>query len=422
MIVAAAVILSVTILAVNIDKVVNTDNNQEGLQTNDEETNLLAEDIELSTGLHPINVVNQMTPTAPGSNLKPDPQKGGVGLLAPDKTMYAYNTYDSSHTMKEGPVHFQLNNLGDVTLIAETTITQFISGATWTNDGRWLGCEFTTGDLYELDPDTGAMTLIGGGGDGLNGLAYDPVTEKLYGAGSYDFYEVDINTGAQTHIGAYGGSALMIGIAFDANGVLYGWDIIEDKLWTIDTGTGLPTEVGPLGFDILYAQDGAFDYEDDTLYLTAYVVAGLPDYGGNLVECDEDTGACTQIGPFANGMQISGSAIPYEAALLETDVDIKPETLNLKSNGKWVTVHIGLSAGYDVNDIDIGTVALEGIPADWGKVTGDKLKVKFSRAALIEHIRDVLGITEGDVELTVTGNLLDSTPIEGSDTIYVHHG
>jgi hypothetical protein len=48
--------------------------------------------------------------------------------------------------------------------------------------------------------------------------------------------------------------------------------------------------------------------------------------------------------------------------------------------------------------------------------------VKFSRAAVIDYISNVLGIAEGDVELTVTANLLDGTALEGSDTIRVIHG
>ena len=36
-----------------------------------------------------------------------------------------------------------------------------------------------------------------------------------------------------------------------------------------------------------------------------------------------------------------------------------PETLNLKSRGRWVTCRIELMAGFDPADIDVATVLLE---------------------------------------------------------------
>jgi hypothetical protein len=397
-------------------------NLQNGTNANDGGSQVDEDLMEQYTGLAPAAASTQMSIAAPGIN----PNGGGImPLSAPSKTMYGYNAYASGSPEPEGPVYFALDNPGDVTSLAPTTSPGFISGGTWTNDDRWIGCRYSNGDLWEIDPSNGDMTSIGGGGAGLNGLAFNPVTEELYGAASYDLYEIDIDNGAQTHIGAFGGTSVMIGIAFDSNGVLYGWDVMDDKLWTIDTSTGAATEVGPLmagaqSLNLLYAQDGAFDYETDTLYLTAWTVS--PTSSGNLYECDEDTGDCTLVGAHEGGMEITASAIPYESGAIEMDVDIKPKTLNQKSNGKWVTVHLELSGGHDVNDIDISTVELEGIPADWGNVEGDSLMVKFSRAAVIDYISNVLGIAEGDVELTVTANLLDGTALEGSDTIRVIHG
>jgi hypothetical protein len=43
---------------------------------------------------------------------------------------------------------------------------------------------------------------------------------------------------------------------------------------------------------------------------------------------------------------------------LLTEIDIDPDTLNLKSKIKWVTAYIELPGGYDVADIDVGTVKL----------------------------------------------------------------
>jgi len=51
--------------------------------------------------------------------------------------------------------------------------------------------------------------------------------------------------------------------------------------------------------------------------------------------------------------------LPKPPAISAT-VDIKPDTLNLKSKGKWITCYIELPEGYNVSDIDVSTVMLDG--------------------------------------------------------------
>ena len=95
-------------------------------------------------------------------------------------------------------------------------------------------------------------------------------------------------------------------------------------------------------------------------------------------------------------------------------VEIHPETLNLKSKGRWITCLIRLPAGYDAGDVDVDTVMLESVNADWGNVEGNVLMVKFVRSEVAAILRP-----EGAVELTVTGEFKDGTTFEGSDTIRV---
>ena len=99
---------------------------------------------------------------------------------------------------------------------------------------------------------------------------------------------------------------------------------------------------------------------------------------------------------------------------------IQPDVLSLRSRGKWVTAYVELPEGYDIGEIDVSTILIDdSVPAEWGKAEGNVLMVKFDRQAVIEYIRDVLGITNGEVTLTTIGKLSDGTSFEGSDSIRV---
>jgi len=103
-------------------------------------------------------------------------------------------------------------------------------------------------------------------------------------------------------------------------------------------------------------------------------------------------------------------------------VDIKPDTLNLKSQGEWVTVYAVVDTEYDEKDIIIKSVMLDGvIQAEWGEVQADgRLMVKFDRASVIAHLE---GYGNGaSVTLTVSGEFVDGVKFSGTDTIVVIGG
>ena len=115
-------------------------------------------------------------------------------------------------------------------------------------------------------------------------------------------------------------------------------------------------------------------------------------------------------------------------------IDIDPDTLNLKSNGKWITAYIELPEGYNIQDINASTIMLndtisaEPRPIAVGDYDEDgitDLMVKFDRASVISYI--LANVNKAKlfeerfmrVTLTITGKLNDGTPFQGSDIITI---
>jgi len=250
------------------------------------------------------------------------PQNGAISEYIPKshlgELMKGYIT--SSSIYDEGPCYFDVDDPGNIEYLKYTDSIDFLSGGTGVQ-GHWIACENFTGALWEIDPDNGEMTYIGGGGVGLTGLAHDLTTNFLYGCSASELYTIDPDDGDQELIGSFGSNVeKMIGIACDSDGVLYGWDL-GDKLWMIDCETGETEEIGPLGIDLNYAQDGGFNWEEEIFYLTAYTVS--PYYGSYLYECDKETGECELIGQIEGNSQITASVISLGWYCTKDDVGIK---------------------------------------------------------------------------------------------------
>lgn len=100
-------------------------------------------------------------------------------------------------------------------------------------------------------------------------------------------------------------------------------------------------------------------------------------------------------------------------------VEIKPDTLNLNSTGKWITAFVYIESEYDEEDIIVDSIFLNGMfQAEWVKVKGS-LTVKFDRDFLIKYLIEENHIDGGDVVLTVSGKFTDGVRFTGEDTIKV---
>ena len=80
---------------------------------------------------------------------------------------------------QRGLCNFFLDDPGNVTQLWTTMAPIFFSGGTWTNDGRLFEVDLYSGRLYEIEPETQNMWSIGGGGNTIGGLAFNPINCKL---------------------------------------------------------------------------------------------------------------------------------------------------------------------------------------------------------------------------------------------------
>jgi uncharacterized repeat protein (TIGR01451 family) len=222
--------------------------------------------------------------------------------------------------------------------------------------------------LGTIDLTTGAFTPLvscppGGGAANWTGLTIDPVTGVFYGSTATSLFTIDPATGSSTLLGNFG-TTLMIDIAINMDGQMYGHDIGTDAIYSIDTASGVAMLIGPTGYLANFAQGMDFDNDDGTLYIFLYVGSGANVYGTvNLA-----TGAVTPLsvdsplGEFEGATQTAGfSDIPW---LSETPTSgiLQPgecidEYVTFDSTGLTVGSYYG-SLKIESDDPDEGQIIL----------------------------------------------------------------
>jgi len=116
---------------------------------------------------------------------------------------------------------------------------------------------------------------------------------------------------------------------------------------------------------------------------------------------------------------------------IKATVALDPDTLNLASNGNWITCYLELPEGHDVANVDAATVKLGDVPAYLGEQgwataesnaentadhDGDGMierMVKFDRAAVQAAVQPP------QATVVVKGILVGGTPFEGTSVIQV---
>ena len=135
-----------------------------------------------------------------------------------------------------------------------------------------------------------------------------------------------------------------------------------------------------------------------------------------------DANGFTKVYDMLGGFQTWSGTAGYPVVTVNAVVDIQPDTLNLESNGKFITCYIELTSPNSVGDIALNTIKIEGtVPAELKPTAIDDydnhgvsdLMVKFSRAAVEDLLAD------GAMRLWVTFQLTNNAKCGGWDRITV---
>ncbi|WP_223789163.1 hypothetical protein [Marinicella meishanensis] len=175
-------------------------------------------------------------------------------------------------------------------------------------DLRLIRIDTVSGDSIDVGPAPATGT------ETWSGMTWDRTTGDMYAVSTdavgSSLFTIDVNTGATNLIGAIG-IPLVIDVAADIDGNLYGVAIGTDELVGIDKVTGLGTSIGPTNFDSNFAQGMDFDLSTNTLYWATCFDGGNC---GDLRTIDLGTGNSTSVG------QLGGAIGEYVAFAIATDV------------------------------------------------------------------------------------------------------
>jgi hypothetical protein len=184
--------------------------------------------------------------------------------------------------------------------------TQFVNGCEFDGTGTnlYLTTNQSTGFLWQVNMITGVATQIGGTGlsgtDSIGDLSWDPVGNRMLAVGTAGvagsgarLYEVALGSGSLTLLGTINGmtEGFAVSLAVRNDGAIYVHGIETDRWYSVDNLLNA-TPLGLLGVDTNFGQGATF--VGSTLYH-----AMLTTTGGNqnrLATIDLGTGLPTFLG------------------------------------------------------------------------------------------------------------------------------
>lgn len=158
--------------------------------------------------------------------------------------------------------------------------------------------------LYRVDTGTGAATLVGDSGQSLQDLAWNPVTNTMYGVNTTvpnvaTIYSVNLADGSTSAVGNVVGLPavnLEVGLAVDSAGRFFVHDIASDTIYRTDAGLNVTASI-VLSRDTNFSQGMTIDWSrDDAGYHAA--IGNSPAFFSRLFGFDTSLTGWNDLGDF----------------------------------------------------------------------------------------------------------------------------
>lgn len=186
---------------------------------------------------------------------------------------------------------YEINKSNGSTTLVASLPSDNANGLAWNpNLGLIYASDNNDNILYSADPATGAVTAIGvmTGASEVEGLAYDPNTDTLYGLSALTGWIVTLDhngNGAATNRLELPPATLWRGLAIDAaHNILYATTVNQGTLYRVDLNSDITTNVGPTTQRFIQGlafvpedcrpdinEDGSVNTQDFLAFLNAWV-------------------------------------------------------------------------------------------------------------------------------------------------------
>jgi hypothetical protein len=186
-------------------------------------------------------------------------------------------------TVGDRLIRFDTSNpLGTMTVIGATGVAGVgMSGLDFSGDGSTLyavggfntnGTSFSGSELYKINPNTGAATVVGNmdldAGEAATDLSWNPITHEMqvltYNGTTNWLYDVDLGSGQVYGIGQITGlkNGVALGLATDAAGINYIQDVTSDEMYKLNGTAAVAMASPPFSFDSNYSQGMVIDWRN----------------------------------------------------------------------------------------------------------------------------------------------------------------
>lgn len=222
------------------------------------------------------------------------------GTITTPRTIQGGMFYRATENTQGNSAVINTNDLSMIEIVAPSPLMEF-EGAGATIPGTPRAVVVDNNNNFYIVDSTGNYTFVDqiepANGQSFTGLEYTS-DGMLYGIatdgmGSTTLYEIDLLTAQATAVGTENGLVVGIALGRDMNNNLYSYDIDTDMVYRIDRLTGLPTLLGPIGFDAEFGQGLSYDGMGDNLVATVF---NSDTFKPEFRTIDINTGASTLVG------------------------------------------------------------------------------------------------------------------------------